>query len=82
MRFDTFSPTAGWENLVSVQIPNMAMISGMPSANNFDPLLPAVFAQWQDRLAKAMESGNDEIVSNMLNLMGVGSVEELSLIDE
>lgn len=82
MRFDTFSPAPGWEKLASVQIPNMSMLRGIPSANNFDPLLPAVFSQWEDRLDEEIESGNTETYANMLNLMGVGSVEELNLSSE
>lgn len=79
MRFDTFSPAVGWAKLSSVQIPNMSMLKRIESANNFDPLLPAGYAQWEDALNKEIEDGNTKIYTNMLNLMGVGVVEELSL---
>ncbi len=82
MRFDTFSPSIGWDKLESIRLPNMSMLSGVPSANNFDPLLPASYSQWVDYLATEMESGNSEIYANMLNLMGVGIVEELDSASE
>jgi len=41
-RFKDFSPPAdGWKGLRATLLPNLSLLDGIPSANNFDPLLPA-----------------------------------------
>lgn len=79
MKFDTFYPPAGWEKLASSYLPNLTMLNNIPSANNFDPLTPAAFADWMEFIENIKEKGDYDLYSNMLNLMAVGIVEELDL---
>ena len=44
-RFDDFSPPPeGWGSLRAALLPNLSLLDGLASANNFDPLLPARYA--------------------------------------
>jgi hypothetical protein len=72
-RFQTFDPGEDWVNLRAVQLPNLSMLDDIPSANNFDPIVPGRFAAWMD-LYRESTQAKREI---MLNLMGVSVVEEV-----
>jgi len=74
-RFDTFDLGENWRELAASLLPNLSLISGLPSVNNFDPLLPARYARWMEDLEK--RSIDDPIRERLLNLMGVGVVETL-----
>lgn len=75
MRFDTFDPGADWQEMRSVLLPNLGLLDGVYSANNFDPLLPARYTTWMERL----EAQDDPSIQRaLLNLMGVGAVENIS----
>jgi len=75
-RFDTFYPRlpeGGWKILRAVMLPNTNLLDGIPSVNNFDPLVPGIYARWMEELAKA----DPELQERLLNLMSVSVVEEM-----
>ncbi len=48
-RFEDFQPaTGGWETLRASFLPNLTLLDGVASANNFDPMLPARY-DWSVR---------------------------------
>ena len=67
-RFDTFE--SDWDALVASRIPNLNIFSGVPSANNFDPLLPGRYVHW----IEALENVDLPLREKMLAMMGVGTV--------
>jgi hypothetical protein len=75
MRFDTFDPGEGWHNLRAAMIPNLFILDGIPSVNNFDPLVPDRYAQWMEYLGTLLQQEKSEKATTILNLMGVGLVE-------
>lgn len=72
-RFDTFNPDEGWVNLRATLLPNLNMLEGIPSANNFDPIVPARYSRWMEALAAASPVEKERL----LNLMVVTVVESL-----
>lgn len=75
MRFEAFDSGEGWHNLRASMLPNLFIFDGIPSVNNFDPLVPDRYAQWMDNLGSLLNQGNSEKVADLLNLMGAGLVE-------
>lgn len=76
LRFDTFQPFnkgEGWDSLRAAFLPNVTMLDGISSANNFDPLIPGRYASW----VEALDEVEAEIRDQMLNLMGVNVVESI-----
>lgn len=76
LRFDTFHPFkegGEWVDLRAVQLPNVTILDGISSVNNFDPLLPGRYTRWMNEL----EGANLETKERMLNLMGVTVVETI-----
>jgi hypothetical protein len=76
LRFDTFYPfneEGEWLDLRAVQLPNVSILDGIPTANNFDPLLPGRYTHWMEKLAEV----NLDTRDRMLNLMGVSVVETI-----
>jgi hypothetical protein len=76
LRFDTFDPFKDggeWGDLRAAQLPNVAILDAIPSANNFDPLVPGRYANWMEDLGEASFETKDR----MLNLMGVSVVETI-----
>jgi len=76
LRFNTFEPFdegQGWENLRAALLPNVTILDAIPSANNFDPLLPGRYVSWIE-LLKVVGA---EVEGEMLNLMGVEVVESI-----
>jgi MYXO-CTERM domain-containing protein len=67
-RFDSFQPTLDPALIRQSGIPNTAMLDDLPSANNFDPLLPARYVAWVAELEAA--AGTDQI--QRLRLTDVG----------
>jgi Bacterial membrane protein YfhO len=74
LRFDTFDSGEDWQNLRAVLLPNTTLLDDIASTNNFDPLLPGRYADWQEMLEQASPASRDQ----MLRLMGVGVVESLN----
>lgn len=67
-RFDTFESAGDWRLVREFGLPNTTMLDGLPSADNFDPLLPARYVAWMDRLEATPEPER----SRLLAVMGVG----------
>ena len=74
MRFDTFESGEDWQNLRAVLLPNTSLLDGIPSVNNFDPLLPGRYVDWLEMLERASPDAHNQ----MLRLMGIGVVETLN----
>jgi hypothetical protein len=78
LRFDTFQPFqggGGWQDLHAVQLPNVTILDAIPSANNFDPLIPGRYSDWMEKLSTVSLDTQQQ----MLNLMGVTVVESIDL---
>lgn len=67
-RFDTFHPEVDWGLVREMGLPNTTMLDGLPSANNFDPLLPERYVRWLD----FVEQVDAETRARLLALMDVG----------
>ncbi len=72
LRFDTFYSADPLELRRSL-LPNTSLLEGLPSANNFDPLLPARYVQW----IAALEAADSETRATMLAMMNVGVVQHV-----
>jgi len=68
LRFDTFFPREEWMVLRNSLLPNINMIDKIASANNYDPLVPARFAQWMEFINQL----EDQEMIPYLRLMCVG----------
>jgi hypothetical protein len=77
-RFDTFKPfinsTADWYDLREALLPNISLLDRIPSANNFDPLVPGRYNQWLSAFGEADQNTQNQL----LNLMGVTILEVLN----
>lgn len=71
-RFDSFQPSFDWAEVRKVGLPNTAMLDGIQSASNFDPLVPARYSQWMGSLAN-LDPGRRDV---LLGLMDVGLVAD------
>jgi hypothetical protein len=71
--FKSFDPGLPWNDLRAIRLPNMNILDGIPSANNYDPLLPGRYTRWMEVLNKV----EPEQATRLLNLMGVGVVESM-----
>jgi hypothetical protein len=73
LRFDTFDPGEDWMALRAAQMPNTNLLDSLPVANNFDPLVPGRYADWQEMMVEA----SPQVYDQMLRLMDVGVIETL-----
>jgi hypothetical protein len=67
-RFDSYQPGHDWPQVRLAGLPNTTLLDGLPSANNFDPLLTGRFEALLEALQRAAPSKRSEI----LDLMDVG----------
>jgi hypothetical protein len=74
-RFDDYSQIEDAAHLSQVMLPDINLLTGISSVNNFDPLVPARFARWMENLASLPSNQ----VLPWLNLMNVGTVERLEI---
>ncbi len=72
-RFDTFWPPQGWADLTASLLPNLTLWAQVPSANNFDPLVPGRYADWW----LAWEDASAVVQQRMLARMGVTVVQRV-----
>lgn len=75
LRFKDFRALEDWRNMRAALIPNLNLLDGIPSANNFDPLLVSDYADWMakvETLSPAAQKG-------WLAYMGVGAVEHVDV---
>lgn len=59
--FHTFKPPVIRRSL----LPDAFLLDGLPSANNYDPLLPARYKAWMDILNAASESNQKGLIARM-----------------
>lgn len=52
-RFDTFQPDFDWSQVREFGLPNATILDGLRSVNNFDPIRPARYTAWLQRLEAA-----------------------------
>ncbi len=69
-RFDRFQTHENWLDLRNSWLPNMSALDLIASANNFDPILPAHYAAWMERL----EALPEDVRNVWLDWMDVGYV--------
>lgn len=74
-RFDTFHPGEDWQALRAVRLPDLTMLEGLASVNNFDPLNASRYARWMEHLPQA----NPELQADWLNLMAASVVETVDV---
>lgn len=72
-RFDAFRPEGiDWQDLRAVILPNLNMLDGITSVNNFDPLVPGHYARWMEML----EQVDAQTENQLLDWIGVTVVEK------
>lgn len=74
-RFTDYRPLEDWMHLRSVMLPNMNLLDGVASANNFDPLVPGRWLQWMEHV-NALPA--EERIP-WLRLMNVRLIEQRSI---
>ncbi len=77
-RFDTFQTVDDWWLLHQAMIPNLNLLAELAMVNNFDPFVPARFADWLSAITETKEKGQEEIYHKLLKLSAVGTVIEMS----
>jgi hypothetical protein len=75
LRFQDFSALEDWGGLRNALIPNLNLLDGIASANNFDPLVPDAYARWMD----AIETMHPNTQKAWLAYMNVGAVEHIDV---
>jgi hypothetical protein len=76
-RFETFEVEevgSDWQALRASLLPNISLLDRIPSANNFDPLLPGRYAIWMSELSNLDEGSRKELLS----LMSVQVIERIT----
>jgi hypothetical protein len=71
-RFDSFFSEDS-RSIRATLLPNINLLDGIPSVNNFDPLLPGRYKAWMETVAQV----NPEIQEKMLASMNVGVIEHV-----
>jgi hypothetical protein len=69
-RFQDYLAVEDWQNLRSVLMPNLNLLDGIPSLNNFDPIVPGRFARW----IRLIEDASPAVRTELLGQSGVGAV--------
>ncbi len=75
LRFDDYRPLEDALNIRRALLPNLNLLVGIPSANNFDPLVPGAYAMWVQRL----EGLSPEEKAPWLALMDVAGLEQVDV---
>ncbi len=77
-RFFRFQDTLAiekWDNLRAAYLPNLTLLDGIPSLNNFDPILPGRYVRWINMLESASPIARQELMRQA----GVGAVETIDV---
>jgi hypothetical protein len=69
--FESFEIDGDWLDLRASLLPNLNILAGIPSVNNYDPLVPGNYARWM----RAIEDIHILMRQDLLNLMGVSVLE-------
>jgi hypothetical protein len=64
-RFDSFQPELDWRIVRESGLPNTPLLDGISSANNFDPLLPARYVAWMERLEQLQLGQRERVLPYM-----------------
>lgn len=72
-RFDRFQTQESWFHLRTSWLPNLPILDSIGSVNNFDPILPAHFVAWMERL----ETLPEEVKEVWLDWMDVSHVVDV-----
>ena len=72
-RFGNFNPLEDWSAVRETLLPNANLLDGIPSANNFDPLVPDHYARWM----AGVDAMHPDVQAAWLSRMGVGAVERI-----
>ena len=64
-RFDSFQPGLDWVIVRESGLPNTPLLDRLPSANNFDPLLPARYVLWMNRLEQILPAQRERLLPTM-----------------
>lgn len=65
LRFRDFRPVEVWTNLWRSGLPNSNLITGISSANNFDPLIPDRYARWRVAVDSTTGAARDQLLTWM-----------------
>lgn len=68
-RFDRFDARTDWQAVRDWGLPNTAILDGISSANNFDPIRPGRYEAWMIELGQL----DPEVRRRLLAMMGVSS---------
>jgi hypothetical protein len=82
IRFDTFFATANWMEMRTLELPNVNVMDAIPSANNFDPFVPARYADFLIAVEQLPPDSRSRLWK-MMNLGGVwqgGSVDSAPIL--
>jgi len=64
-RFDSFQPGLDWVIVRESGLPNTPLLDRLRSANNFDPLLPARYVLWMNRLEQIPPAHRERLLPTM-----------------
>ncbi len=64
-RFDSFQPGLDWVIVRESGLPNTPLLDRLSSANNFDPLLPARYVLWMNRLEQVPSAQRERLLPTM-----------------
>jgi hypothetical protein len=73
MRFKSFQPMVDWAKMRDAQLPNLNLLDGLSSANNFDPLIPGRYDRWMQALE---DPANTPLALNLMAVSAVETIEE------
>jgi len=76
--FESFQQELDWMDMRLALLPNLNMLEGIPSVNNFDPLVPGRYATWMESLGEVDEAKRE----TLLRSMGVSTVETVTAAGE
>ncbi len=74
-RTHDFRPIENWDNLRSVNLPNINILAEIPYVNNFDPLVPASY----QALMQQLERANNATLVRWLRHLNVGMIERMDI---
>ncbi len=75
-RFDAFQHGLNWRDVRDAGLPNTAMLDGLSSVNNFDPILPERYVTWMKYLERQTSQRKEELLAFMdVGGMAIPNVE-------
>jgi hypothetical protein len=74
-RFQDYQAVEDWINLRAALLPNLNLLDGIRSLNNFDPIVPGRYARW----IRLLEDAAPEVRIGLLGQASVGAVEQVDV---